>query len=307
MHANTRLTPYSRQRMMRDYIQGTPVVMLAAKYGVSRTTFYRWWKRYLSHGNLGLSNRTSRPQRIRYRLSQAQIERVVELRCSKRLGPARLSPLVGLPQTTLYRCLRRVGMGKLPKPPRPPVVRYESDEPGELIHMDVLHLFALKGRKQTYQFTLVDGHTRMAYAVISARRTTDAALQALRQAESYFGFPIKRVLTDNDVTFAWTPRRGFRGGPPGGISRFTLTLKSWGIRHSLTRIRRPQTNGKVERFHRTIQDELYRPHPLFNSEYERERALYDYLSHYNNHRHHTALRGLTPVQRRDAYISAHNV
>jgi transposase InsO family protein len=174
--------------------------------------------------------------------------------------------------------------------------------------LDVLHLFALKGQKPAYQFTLVDGYTRMAYAFIAPKRTTQAALESVAQARSYFGFPIQRVLTDNDVTFAWTPRPGWRGGPgEGGMTRFSRTLKEWGTRHSVTRIRRPQTNGKVERFHRTIREELYRPHSLFSSETERSAALSKYLSYYNNCRHHMALEGLTPVQRRNAFFKAHGV
>lgn len=307
MHPNTKLSSYTRERMMREYLRGTPVTVLAQEYGISRTTFYRWRRRFSFQGKEGLKNHSSRPHRVHYRLTPGQVDQVVDLRCTRRLGPARLSPLVGLPRTTIYRCLRRCGLARLPKPPQPPVVRYETPTPGELVHLDVLHLFALKGQKPAYQFTLVDGYSRMAFAVIGPRRTTDAALQAVKEAETYFGFPIRRVLTDNDVTFAWTPRRNWRGGPPGGVARFTRCLQAWGIRHSVTRIRRPQTNGKVERFHRTIQEELYRPHPLFSSEMERGAALSNYLSYYNNGRHHTALGGLTPVQRRDAFFKAHGV
>lgn len=307
MHPNTRLTPFSRERMLADYLKGVAVTVLSHRYGISRTTFYRWRKRYLSHDAVGLRNRTSRPHRVHYRLSEPEGDQVVQLRCSRHLGPARLAPLVQVPPTTIYRYLRCRGMGRLPKPARAPVVRYETPTPGELVHLDVLHLFALKGQKPAYQFTLVDGYTRMAYAMIAPRRTTEAALQAVQEAETYFGFPVRRVLTDNDVTFAWTPRRNWRGGPPGGVARFTRCLQAWGIRHSVTRIRRPQTNGKVERFHRTIREELYRPHPLFSSETERSAALSNYLSYYNNGRHHTALGGLTPVQRRDAFFKASGV
>ncbi len=307
MHPNTRLTSYTRGRMMQEYVRGAPAKGLAQRYGISRTTFYRWRKRFLTEGERGLQNRSCRPHSVRYRLTSAQADRVVGLRLSSRLGPLRLMPLLGVPPTTLYRCLRRRGLGRLPRPPRPAVVRYEAEAPGKLVHLDVLHLFALKGQKQAYQFTLVDDHTRMAYACISPRRTTAAALEAVEQAQASFGFPFRRVLTDNDVTFAWTSRPRWRGGPPGGVTRFTRTLQAWGIRHSVTRIGRPQTNGKVERFHRTIREELYRVHTLFTSEAERQAALTHYLAFYNTQRFHTALGGITPRQRRDAYLKTHGV
>ena len=129
---------------------------LAQRYGISRTTFYRWRKRFLAEGERGLQNRFCRPHSVRYRLTSAQADRVVELRLSSCLGPLWLMPLLGVPPTTLCRCLRRRGLGRLPRPPRPEVVRYEAEAPGKLVHLDVLHLFALKGQKQVYQFTLVD-------------------------------------------------------------------------------------------------------------------------------------------------------
>lgn len=310
MHPNTKLTFYTRGRMMQEYLQGAPVKGLTQRYGISRTAFYRWRKRFLTKGEKGLQDRSSRPHRVRYRLTPTQADQVVELRLSRRLGPLRLMPLMGVPATTLYRCLRRHGLGRLPRPLRPVVIRYEAKAPGELLHLDVFHLFALKGQKPAYQFTVVDDFTRMAYALIAPHRTTQAALEAVEKAQASFGFPTKRVLTDNDtigVTFAWTFRPRWRGAPPGGVTRFTRTLQAWGIRHSVTRIGRPQTNGKVERFHRTIQEELYRVHALFVSEAEREASLAGYLALYNAQRHHTALGGITPVQRRDAYLKTHEV
>ena len=301
MHANTRLTPYSRQWLMEQFQQGVPAKTLTVQHHISGTTFYRWWRRFRLLGAAGLGNRSSRPHRIAYRCTTEQVDRLLHLRQTTRHGPARLAPVLGISRSTAYRCLRRQGLHRLPLPPRPPVVRYESQKPGELVHLDVLYLFALKGQRPAYQFTLVDGYTRMAYACIASRRTTDAALAALQAAQQAFGFPFQRVLTDNDLTFAWTPRTGLRA--PVGGTRFTRTLQAAGIRHSLTRIRRPQTNGKVERFHRTIQEELYRPHALFTSEEERRAALTAYLIYYNTQRAHTALAGLTPRQRRDAYVS----
>ncbi len=302
VHPNTKLSSYTRGRMIWEHGQGIPAGTIARTYGISRTNFYRWRRRFLAQGDPGLDNRTSRPRHILYGLTQQQVDMTVRLRQEKRWGPARLSPAVKAPSATVYRCLRRLGIHRLPKPCRMPVVRYEASVPGELGHLDVLHLFALKGGKPVFQFTLVDDYTRMAYALIAPRRTTQAALDTVRLAQISFGFPFQRILTDKDVTFAWTPRPGWRWSPPEGGTRFTRTLQTWGIRHSVTRVRRPQTNGKVERFHRTIREELYRAHALFTSEEEREKALSSYLSFYNSGRSHTALGGLTPVQRRDLYF-----
>lgn len=292
-----------RESMLRAQCGGMPVREVAHVFGISRTTFYRWRRRFLREGRDGLLNRSSRPHRIRYRLTPEQSAALQRLRQEKRWGPARLAPQMGVPVSTVYRCLRRAGLHRLPRDPRPPVLRYEAMAPGDLLHLDVLHLFALKGKRPVCQFTVVDDHTRLAYALIAPRRTTDAALLALRRARETFGFPFRRVLTDNDVTFAWTPRPRWRGVPPGGVTRFTRTLRFWGIRHSVTRLRRPQTNGKVERFHRTIREELYRPHPLFTTEEERQQALAFYLAYYNTERTHTALGGLTPLQRRDQFFT----
>ena len=304
MHPNTRQTPHSRGKMFEEYQAGVPVKVLTKRLGISRTTFYRWWKRYCLLGKAGLLNRSSRPQRILRRLSPEEESRLMTVRKKTGFGPLRLAPLLelGVSCATLYRALRKEGLNRLPHP-KVPVVRYEMQHPGELVHLDVLHLFALQGSKPIQQFTLVDAYTRMAYACLATQRTTAAALQAVQRAEAFFGFPIQRVLTDNDVTFAWTPRAHFRG-PKDGKARFTRILQTWGIRHSRTRIRHPQTNGKVERFHRTIREELWRPTPLFQQEEERQEALVDYLAYYNVHRPHTALKGLTPLKRREQFFAA---
>lgn len=289
--------------MLNMQREGTAVTVITRLFRISRTTFYRWRRRFQTEGPAGLTDRSSRPRHIRRRMDAEQVRILCHLRREKRWGPARLAPKMGVPVSTVYRGLRRAGLHRLPREPRPPVVRYEARAPGDLVHLDVLHLFALKGKKPVCQFTVVDDHTRMAYAWISPRRTTDVALEAVRQAQTAFGFPIRRVLTDNDTTFAWTLRPRWRGVPPGGVTRFTRTLHSWGIRHSVTRLGRPQTNGKVERFHRTIREELYRPHPLFITEEERCAALAHYLAYYNTQRTHTALGGVTPLHRRNQFFA----
>ena len=160
MHTNTRLTVHSRYWMIRQYEQGVPVKVLAEQYHISHATFYRWLKRYWKEGYEGLMNRSSRPQKIHYRLTPAEELRLEELRLSHRWGPARLGNQMGVPSITVYRHLLRSGMNRLPRPPRAAVVRYEMSAPGELIHLDIMYLFALRGKKTVYQFSLVDGYTR---------------------------------------------------------------------------------------------------------------------------------------------------
>ena len=183
------------------------------------------------------------------------------------------------------------------------VIRYEAAAPGDLVHMDVLQLFALKGRKPIYQFTVVDDCTRQAAALLATKRTARSALRLLVEAQKQFGFTFRSVLTDNDATFtaAALPQL-WHGAKEPPITQFTRGCEAMGMRHRLTRVRRPQTNGKVERFHRTIREECWRVRP-YTSELQRETALAQYLRYYNQGRPHSALGGQTPTQRTRAYFS----
>jgi len=182
-------------------------------------------------------------------------------------------------------------------------VRYEAAAPGDLVHLDVLQLFALKGRKPIYQFTVVDDCTRQAAALLAPKRTARAALELLAQAQQQFGFSFRSVLTDNDATFtaAALPQL-WHGAPQAPVTQFTRGCEAMGMRHRLIRVRRPQTNGKVERFHRTIREECWRVRP-FADELQREEALARYLRYYNYRRPHSALGGQTPIQRSNLFVS----
>jgi transposase InsO family protein len=310
MHANTRLTVHSRKKLVDDYLARKPVRALAQQLGVSPKTCYVWIRRGLTEGVAGLCNRSSRPHHIRCRLSAVQEAELLTLRRERSWGPLRLATHLRIPVAITYRFLRGHGQHRLPRPARPPVVRYEASAPGALVHLDVLHLFALRGKKPVLQFTVVDDYTRQAYALLTPKRTAQAALQALQEAQQAFGYPFQAVLTDNDVTFTmaarpdwWRDRWRLTQPPP---TQFTTGCRAMGIRHRLTRIRRPQTNGKVERFHRTIREECWRPR-LFTSEEERAAALPAYLHGYNYQRPHMGIGGLTPVARRDEYFRTHEV
>lgn len=310
MHANTRLTVHSRKKLLDDYRAGKPVRTLARQLGVSAKTCYVWLRRGRTEGMAGLHNRSSRPRRLARRLTVEQEAELLTLRQARRWGPMRLAAHLGVPMTTAYRCLRRYGQQRLPRPPRPRALRYEAAAPGALVHLDVLHLFALQGKKPVLQFTVVDDYTRQAYALLAPKRTAQAALQALREAQQAFGYRFQAVLTDNDPIFTlaarpdmWRDRWQLAHPPPTQFSKGCLAL---GIRHRLTQVRRPQTNGKVERFHRTIREECWRPR-LFTTEAEREEALQTYLYGYNHERLHTGIGGRTPLARRDAYFRTHGL
>ena len=310
MHPNTRLTPHSRQVLIDRYLRGEPVAKLAGEVRVSRKTVYRWIGRFREAGTAGLVNRSSKPRCLQRRIGGDTEEQILRLRATRRWGPLRIAGQLQLAVATVYRMLRRYGLQRLPGPVREPVRRYEATAPGALVHLDVMHLFALKGKKPALQFTVVDDYTRQAYAFLAPKRTAQAALHALQEAQRYFGYRFKAVLTDNDTTFTlaghphlWRDKWGRSEPPP---TQFTKGCALLGITHRRTRVRRPQTNGKVERFHRTIRDECWRP-TLFESEQEREQALTEYLWFYNHERGHSALNGRTPDQRRDTYLSGQEV
>ena len=302
MHANTRLTPHSRQKLVEDYLAGQSMTILARTHGVSRKTGYQWVRRYRSEGLPGLKDRSSRPHRMKFRLSAAEETLLAKLRTRTWWGPVRLAGKVAAPPTTLYRALCRAGLQRKPRE-RPPVVRYVAAAPGDLVHLDVLQLFALKGRKPIYQFTVVDDYTRQAAALLAQKRTARAALQVLVQAQEQFGFSFRSVLTDNDATFtaAALPQL-WHGAKQPPVTQFTRGCQALGIRHRLIRVRRPQTNGKVERFHRTIREECWRVRS-FTDELQRERALTQYLRYYNHRRPHSALGGRSPVEHGNVFTS----
>jgi transposase InsO family protein len=312
--------------MIEAHVHGKqPITTLAHELGVSRQTCYRWLHRFRAAGVAGLVNRTSRPHQLRQALSEDLLTQLLRLRQERRWGPLRLAGQLGLASATVYRALRRVNAHRL-RYPRPPVVRYEASRPGALVHLDVLHL-ASRSDTGRYQFTVIDDYTRQAWALLAPRRTAAVAVAALQAAQQAFGYPFQAVLTDNDATFtvAALPQmwRGARSAP---MSRFTKACAGLGIRHQLTRVRRPQTNGKVERLHRTMREECWRP---FSQRYglqledvahqpkaaRRARAallaqplpwqatLDAYLTYYNHQRPHMALAGRTPEQRKTAYFT----
>ncbi|MGW6739139.1 IS481 family transposase, partial [Streptomyces sp. NPDC055013] len=307
-HRNARLTVHGRRLLVERVRSGRPVAHVAAEMGISRPTAHKWIRRWRSEGESGLIDRSSRPRRTPHRTAAATEALVCRLRQDRKLGPARIGPILGLPASTVHRILTRHGLNRLAFLDRPTgqvIRRYERDRPGELVHVDVKKLGRIPdggghkvlGRQAgratrsnmgfDYIHSAVDDHSRLAYSEIHPDEKAATCAAFLRRAASFFTAAgidrIERVLTDN----AWPYRKSFA---------WRQALADLGAAGKLTRAYRPQTNGKVERFNRTLLDEWAYMRP-YASNPERTEALTDFLHTYNHHRCHTALGGQPPITR----------
>jgi transposase InsO family protein len=303
-HANARLTEFGRLLLVQRITElGWPPAQAAASLGVSRATAYKWLGRYRTHGQAGLADRSSRPRRCRHALPASQVRRVLVARRRRREGPHRLAWRLGMPRSTIYGVLRRHGMSRLAHTDRASgmVVRYQRQHPGELVHIDVKKLgripdggghrvhgraVASRGRGIGYDYlhSAVDDRTRVAFSQILPDEGAATAALFLVEAAGFFadhGVAIQRVLTDNAKAYT-------------DAVIFQQTAAGLGITLRRTRRFRPQTNGKVERFHRTLLEEWAYARP-YRSNAERRRAFRRWLRFYNHRRPHTALDGLTPM------------
>ncbi|MEY9850322.1 transposase InsO family protein, partial [Streptacidiphilus sp. BW17] len=317
-HRNARLTVFGRRLLIERVQAGRPVAHVAAEMGVSRATAHKWVRRWREEGEAGLEDRPSRPHTTPHRTVPDTEARVCRLRTERKLGPARIGPILGLPASTVHRVLVRHGLNRLSHLDRPTgqvIRRYERSRPGELVHVDIKKLgnipdggghrvidrqageahrlattmdrTASGSPRIGYGFlhTALDDHTRLAYTEILADERKHTATAFWTRAQAFFadlGITVERVLTDNGSCYkshAWRD-----------------TLHAAGIVHKRTRPYRPQTNGKVERFHRTLADEWAYLRPYATNQ-ERANALPGFLHRYNYHRCHTALGGQTPISR----------
>lgn len=306
MHANARLTVHTRRMLIDRISVGRPVAHVADEMGISRATAYKWWARWRAEGDQGLWDRSSRPHRSPNRTPRALERRVEALRRCRKLGPARIAWRLEMPASTVHRILVRLGLNRLAWMDRPTgtrIRRIEMSRPGELVHVDIKKLGRIPdgggwkalGRAQRqltrpsrtkrlgYAFihSAVDGYTRLAYSEILTDEQGATAAAFWRRAHAWFndlGITIERVLTDNGACYR---SHAFRDALDGTV-------------HTFTRAYRPQTNGKVERFNRTLLDEWAYVRP-YRSDTTRTRALDRWLHLYNHHRAHTALKGRAPV------------
>ncbi|MFF2167320.1 IS481 family transposase [Streptomyces sp. NPDC058175] len=307
-HRNARLTLHGRRILVDRVRSGRPIAHVAKEMGISRPTAYKWVRRWRAEGEAGLYDRSSRPYATPLRTPPAREEEVCELRRSRKLGPARIGPILGMPPSTVHRVLVRHGLNRpafMDRPTGQIIRRYERDQPGELVHVDVKKLGRIPdggghrvlGRQAgrttrksmgfDYVHSAVDDHTRLAYSEIHADEKAATCADFLRRAAAFVSTlgitRIERVLTDN----AWSYRKSFA---------WRQALDELGATGKLTRPYRPQTNGKVERFNRTLLDEWAYLRP-YTSNSERSSALTDFLHTYNHHRCHTALAGKPSISR----------
>jgi transposase InsO family protein len=321
-HANAALTPLARLRLARLIVEDRWSPSTAAKmFMVSPRTARKWADRYRAEGKPGMLDRSSRPHSSPNKTPEQVKRQIVRLRWRRRLGPVQIAGELGIAASTAHAVLVRCRINRLSSIDRvtgEPIRRYEHPYPGSLIHVDVTkfgnipdgggHRFV--GRPQGdrnraatarrtgqrsatweprlgvgYVHTVIDDHSRVAYAEICADETAQTAINVLRRAVAWYaerGVTIERVLSDNGSAYRsrdWAK----------ACAELGLTVKR-------TRPYRPQTNGKIERFHRTLADGWAYAR-YYDSEAARRDALPGWLHTYNHHRHHSAIGGKPPISR----------
>ena len=290
MHYSARFDLKSiRASFVADRKAGLKLCEILRKHRIAKSTFYRWMKRE------SMETRRSTPHRQPRRLA-AEIEQVIiDARNALHWGPNRLGYLLRIPASTVYKVLKRHGINRLFPKNKLPVVRYEALTPGALVHVDVKKLGTLglyddphkrrRGPGHECLHVAVDDCTRTAYAEIHPNETAATATAFFERMVAWFasiGTKLERVMTDRGVAYT--------------SSYWRDDCQLLGIRHVLIPVRHPQTNGKVERFIRTISDEALKGR-VYGTTEARARALENYLPYYNTERQHTAIGGLTPFQR----------
>ena len=299
LHANAVLTVRQRQRLCDLVAVGVTITAAALVVGCSRQTASKWVNR-LRRGE-PLLDRSSRPHRSPRR-TPASVERsILRTREELREGPHVIGWTLGLAASTVHAVLRRHGRSRLVRRETPEqVVRYERERPGELVHVDVKKLGRIvkPGHRVTgdrsrraqgkagwqYLYVAIDDHSRLGFAAIHPNETSDSATAFLDELVRFYdahGITVERVLTDNGACFK---------------RRWADACASYAIAVKKTRAYRPQTNGKAERFIRTLLERWAYAYP-YQHEAQRLVALSPTLDFYNRFRPHRALGGLAPLQR----------
>ncbi len=300
LHANAVLTVRQRRRVCDLVAAGVTITAAALMVGCSRQTASKWVNR--RRRGEPLADRSSRPHRSPARTPALVEQAILRAREELREGPHLVGWAVGVAASTVHAVLRRHGRSRLvSKPAREEIVRYERERPGELVHVDIKKLGRIevpghrvtgdrsrRGPRSktgwTYLYVAIDDHTRLGYAATKPNETADSAIAFLDELVRFYrqhGITVERVLTDNGTCFKrrWAD----------ACSTHAITVKK-------TRAYRPQTNGKAERFIRTLLERWAYAYP-YQHESQRQAALPAALNSYNRLRPHRALAGLTPLQR----------
>jgi transposase InsO family protein len=313
LHANAALSWNGRRLLVeRVLVDGWTLTAAAEAAGVSVRCARKWVGRFRAGGEGGLIDRSSAPRRVANRTPADRVATIVSLR-RLRMTAAEIAETLSMPLSTVSVVLRRNGMGRLGRIGLEPAVRYERSRPGELVHIDIKKLGRIQGgagkrvrggthshynptyrdaggrRRNSvgweYVHVAVDDYSRLAYVEVLADQRGTTAAAFLRRALAFFaryGIRVEGVLTDNGSAYVSVVH--------------ALACKALGIRHLRTRPYRPQTNGKAERFIRTLING-WAYGPIYRSSHERTQALDGWLWHYNHRRRHSALGHQPPVSR----------
>ena len=321
LHANAALSLTQRRRMVLRVIeQGWTITAAAAAAETSAKTCGKWVSRYRASSESGLLDHSSAPRSVANRTDERRIEAIAALRRLRFTGPE-IAELLGMALSTVSGILTRIGMGRLGRLGLEPAERYERERPGELIHVDVKKLGRIEGgagkritgiphnpdprrrdrdgidrriKGWDYVHVAIDDATRLAYAEVLPDEKASTAIAFLARALAFYlrhGITVERVMTDN-----------------GGAYRSTvhaLACRALGIRHLRTRAYRPQTNGKAERFIRTMLGG-WAYGAIYRDSRERTAALDGWLYTYNHHRRHSAIGRQPPITRLNNLLGSYS-
>lgn len=300
-HQNARTTFHIRALMVQRVMeQGMHPLLVAEQFAINVSTVYKWLRRYREGGPEALRDRSSRPHRCPRRLPVERIATLASMR-RMRMSSPQIAFSLSMPVSTVSNELRRLGLNRLSRlEPRPPVVRYEHQAPGDMVHIDIKKLGRIDGvghritgdrsqRKRgigwEYLHVCVDDHSRLAYTELLPDEKATSATCFLIRAMDWFakhGIKIRRVMTDNGSAYV---SHLFRAG-----------IDSLGASHVRTRPYTPRTNGKAERFIQTsIKEWAYSQ--AYDSSEQRRAFLATWIAYYNNRRPHSSLNHKPPLSR----------
>jgi transposase InsO family protein len=312
IHGNAELSLNKRRTLAKRIVEEdwSPAKAATAAEVTTRTA-RKWARRYEREGEAGLLDRPSTPKRVRNRTDERRTQVIAMLRRLRFTGPE-IAEVLDMATSTVSAVLKRIGLGKLSRlePPEPPN-RYECSRPGELLHIDVKKLGRISVKGAGHRVTgrsnrqsqtrlgrekrsvtgwelvhvCVDDATRLAFVEVLANERATTAIAFLRRCLGFyrsFGIEVERVMTDNGSAYV--------------SAVFGIACRGLGIKHSRTRPYRPRTNGKAERFIRTMLRE-WAYAAVYGSSEERAAALSGWLERYNTTRRHGALGHRPPIAR----------